>query len=94
MQLTHEVVAQQLIEGQPAVENRWQQLLGDVLLHRLFEVVNSSFSDRLSKEVSDMREQRVHIVVGNRRFTVARRQGHQGRDWRSAKNLATCAERT
>src|SRR5262249_15786069 len=53
-----------------------------------------SLADWLSEQLPGIRQQRFCLFVGNWRLTVPRRQRHQARDCRSAKNRLTCAERT
>jgi hypothetical protein len=95
MQVVQEVVGQQILQRHLSCQNGGQQFFGDLLLHRLFKVIDVSPADRLIERLDDMGKQRGQLVIGKRCFTVPGSQrGQRFRPCRSARRRFTPALRT
>lgn len=94
MQVPHEEVGEQLIDRQRPIDRCRHQGLGNLSFDDLLQVEDDSLADRLAEDVTDRLEERILLVVRDRRFAVSRLQRRQPRWRRSARNSSTRLGRT
>ncbi|HEY5857335.1 MAG TPA: hypothetical protein VIW24_25730 [Aldersonia sp.] len=75
VQITHEVVGQQIVEHDITAQHGDQQRRCGVLVDGLFEVVYLCFGDRVVQQRPNGREQCIQLVGGDGRFAVTRPEG-------------------
>lgn len=95
MEITDEVIAQQLVQKQRPFDGRGHQFLGQLVLNALFEVVDRRSGDERIEYANNVGAQRSELIMWKRRLAIPRSQRHQCLDdCRAARNLVTDADRT
>ena len=95
MKIAEELIGQQFVKGEVAVEDVRDQPLRHVLQNGRFKVEDVRFADRRSECVDHVSKQRVKLVARKGSFPIFGLQWHQRlRAWRSASRLFTPLLRT
>ena len=94
MQFAHEVVGEQLINGEDSLKDALNKFVGNICLNQLLYVIQIRLEQRFTQKHPGLLGQRGMLLIGQQRLTVVRIEGHSALARREEMNSRTLAERT
>lgn len=94
MEFAEEVIGQQILETQPAVDDLLDERVAHLDEDRLLVVVKLGHRGFVTEYRTSIRRQRVEVLRGDRRLAVSRSQTHLAVCLRAASRRSTRAVRT